>query len=245
MKNLLNLQSLGFSKATPAIVIPSTLLTNLLAYWKLDDNTGTQAIDATGNGYTGNFMDGATPHYVAGKINSGGNFHDGNILEIGSLSTPLVGLTAMSMNVWTKPANITSNDNEGIIGLRPGGNDTDDFYMLQLGSSANVEMRFGNSSAQTTTNQVNGALSLTEFVMLTLVYTGTQLISYVNGVQGAINNASGSFGGAGNALCIGADRRFGNTYRGGVDEVGFWKKALSQTEITALYAAGAGLQYPF
>ena len=34
-------------------------------------------------------------------------------------------------------------------------------------------------------------------------------------------------------------------YNGLIDEVGFWHKVLSQSEVTSLYNSGAGLAYPF
>ena len=36
-----------------------------------------------------------------------------------------------------------------------------------------------------------------------------------------------------------------NSFEGKVDEVGFWNRVLSDDELTTLYNAGTGLQYPF
>jgi hypothetical protein len=38
---------------------------------------------------------------------------------------------------------------------------------------------------------------------------------------------------------------FANNLTGSIDEVGIWSRALSSTEVTALYNSGNGFQYPF
>ena len=48
------------------------LTTNLEAYWKFDENTGTTAADATGNGNTATFA-GSGASWDTGLINSGVN----------------------------------------------------------------------------------------------------------------------------------------------------------------------------
>ena len=40
-------------------------------------------------------------------------------------------------------------------------------------------------------------------------------------------------------------RSASNGFTGEIDEVGFWSRALSASEVTELYNAGAGLTYPF
>jgi len=50
----------------------AALTDNIVAYWKLDENTGTSAADATGGGGTGTLTN--SPTWVTGKINSGLQF---------------------------------------------------------------------------------------------------------------------------------------------------------------------------
>jgi RHS repeat-associated protein len=65
--------------------------------------------------------------------------------------------------------------------------------------------------------------------------------------NGAVNNvaySSGVFHGN-LAFAIGGRSDGVATFNGRIDEVGFWKRVLSPAEISALYNAGVGCQYPF
>jgi len=221
----------------------TTLFTGLLASWKLDENAGTSVADATGNGYTGTF-NGTGTLWATGKINSGGNFvrANSNFVNVPNFSDPIVGVTTLSLNIWFNVNSITTTGGHGSTGLR-NGDANDNFYILQLSDSSNVEFRFRNSAGTATTLQVDGLLVVGTFVMLTLTYDGTTLRAYVNGVEQASGAASGSFGNSSKAFRIGDDTT-GNFTGGVIDEVGFWTKALSAAEVTTLYNSTNGRQLP-
>jgi len=84
-------------------------------------------------------------------------------------------------------------------------------------------------------------------VAVTRVQSTGVVTFYVNGsVQGSpqstgrtadLLNSPDAFGGG----CYGGTGNFD----GMIDEIGVWSRALTDAEVTQLYNAGAGLQYPF
>lgn len=83
------------------------------------------------------------------------------------------------------------------------------------------------------------------------VWDGTYLRLYVNGTSDAtaVSWANAPAYNATTYVSIGVNRYGSGDYtqyfNGAIDEIGFWTKALSTDEITALYNGGVGLQYPF
>src|SRR5262249_41498008 len=71
---------------------------------------------------------------------------------------------------------------------------------------------------------------------------------YVDGVQDGTNTAGGSMGSDTAYLAFGSfianHSASGAKYNGNLDELGFWNRVLSGSEITQLYNSGAGLTSP-
>lgn len=80
--------------------------------------------------------------------------------------------------------------------------------------------------------------------VVTYVGSGNAWILYLNGTtynaSGATPNTSVA------AMAIGKNIVNNVQYfNGSIDEVGIWSRELTSGEVTSLYNAGAGLQYPF
>ncbi len=76
---------------------------DLLAWWKFDDGTGTIAVDSSGNGNDGLFIQ--DPDWVAGKFGSALHFdgQGGARVSIGGLDIPL---GQMTIACWLKADNL-------------------------------------------------------------------------------------------------------------------------------------------
>jgi hypothetical protein len=86
-----------------------------------------------------------------------------------------------------------------------------------------------------------------QHIVINITNGGTRYDLYVNGdyVDGTDDFNSYAFN-TPNGITIGGDVFNQNgTIRGSLDEVGIWSRALSPTEITALYNSGAAIAYPF
>lgn len=212
------------------------LITNQTAYYKLDEASG-NAADATGNGNT--LVNTGTVGYVAGKINNGVDFTNtaGKHLKVES-NLGLTSTSSSTVNFWVKY-------------------DTNTGYLIDWFTQSGAQRRYiiyfdGTQHFRTYFQAVDNpaigpALSSSTWYMCTLVITtGSSALFYINatsyGSPGGMSNGGGalnrfSIGGAGDSDGAPADAIF--------DEVGVWDRALSGSEITELYNAGAGTQYPY
>jgi hypothetical protein len=143
--------------------------------------------------------------------------------------------TPISISCWVYPENAAPAypDFDGFCGFR---NDTNaDFYMTQV-SATKVEARFRNS-AGTAFNLVDSSLLLNTWQHYVLTYDSTNMRMYRNGVL------SGSVPANGKIINSIKDFYIGNSlyyitnfyFKGKIDEVSLWNKALSANEIYCIY----------
>lgn len=219
------------------------LTTNLVAYWKFDENTGTSAADATGNGNTGTLV--GSPSWVAGKINSAVSYNGTSQYTQTGSGSSYAGLfpSAISMCAWVSYPNFSNYQRTLTLET----NSTDYNVWLQANkTSATVQFGAGGSSYKTGTT----ALSTNTWYFICGVtdYTQAGTHIYVNGVDdGGTFTGTPSYNATNAYLDVGALLSTGTRYYGAatIDEVGVWSRALTSTEVTQLYNSGAGLQYPF
>lgn len=221
------------------------LITGCISYWKFDENTGTTLNDATGNGNTGTFQGTTGSQWVAGKINSGLAF-DGTDNYV-STTTQFTSPTAFTISCWVKST--VSNGNK-IFGFENNqtGNTSGSFdRMIYLGTDGQAYFGIYNGS---TLSLPGGVIDDGNWHMCTGTYDGTNMVFYINGTLHASTTTSnvtytgywrmGSY-----ALGSGWINANSGFFTGDIDECGLWNRALTSSEVTALYNNGAGLQYPF
>ena len=76
--------------------------TNLAAWWKFDDGSGTTASDATGNGHTGTLVNGPT-WSTAGESGGAIQFNGTNqYVDIPKSQSPVLGSGAFTISAWVK-----------------------------------------------------------------------------------------------------------------------------------------------
>jgi len=152
-------------------------------------------------------------------------------VEVPTASAGLVSLTSFSMACWVYPTNATPAfpNFDGIMGIRNELNA--DFFMLQL-SATNFEVRFRNSGGTAFTINSN-TCQINTWQHLALVYTGSQLRFYKNGVLAQSTPASGSFTNATLPLTLGRVNFQTNPFQlgGKLDEAAVWNRALSDSEV--------------
>ena len=225
---------------------------NLVAYWKLDEASGTR-VDAFG---ANNLTDNNTVTSATGKQGNAGQFTKTNkeYLSVpsnaGLAGTGVVATSHISLAAWTYFDTMPIGSYQRFVGckLREGGitpleyciaynKGTNRFegYISSSGSSWDVVIKADNFGAATTDTWY--------FVVLT--YDGTNVsISVNNGTPNTTAFSSGIFQGTGPFMLGGAGTVDQENYMDGrIDEVGFWKKKLSAQEITDLYNSGSGNTY--
>jgi hypothetical protein len=230
----------------PLIYIPaaggtSPLLTNLVAYWKLDESSGTR-IDSHGSN---NLTDNNTVGSATGKIGNAASFVSANeeYLSIPTSSFSASFTDEASLNLWVR--------RDLDIPLTPA---TSAFLKLEADAASdnhypftdnNDYIRIFRTSRFTINPRLSGVPDRTVWHMLTITTTpGTNgykiyqngILEYQNSGQATVSLGTTLFFGTGTAAFY---------YGGLFDEVGLWSRALTASEITQLYNSGSGLTYPF
>ncbi len=233
------------------------LTTNLLAYWKLDETSGTSAADATGNGHTGTLQSNAS-FVSTGKINygltagssssgTGGGFDVGLDAGLDFTSYPL------SYSVWFKTStnNTTGNGGMMLVSIqKPSSNYSSCVLQMIMDGSANngkLYADYRNSGGtdyfiQTTSTYNDGNW---HHAVLTISSGGVMKLYVDNTLVASGATASGNLFTGTKRTTIGGNWDHGMEWQGTMDEVAIWSRELDTTDIASLYNSGSGSQYPF
>lgn len=221
---------------------PSTLLTNLYAVYKAENN----ANDSLGT-YNGTAVGGLT--YTAGKSGNSFTFNGTNahvLMPVNSMKK-----TVFSMNFWLFNPSAQSNtlfSNFANDGLNKG------FY-LDLSNIAPHTVRFvayNNSTNVIALNASGGSGFFNRWSMTTLVVDGISVKIYLDGTLTASGTMSNILNYANDSYpCMGAFKLSNttpNAYLSNgskIDEYSVHEKELTLTEVTELYNSALGKFYPF
>src|SRR3989344_5369888 len=230
----------------------------LVGYWKLDENTGVSASDASGNGNTGTLTNG--PDWSSGKFGPGLTLRtasaNDNYVTVPYSSVFDMG-SGFSVSYWMKMTSTwdsaTTQRNTGIVGRSSESADYSTesdwaFFLFNANGSVDDDdgrMRFGTygGNIQTNTSTWNGG----QWYHIAVTYTtSTDARIYVNG---ALDNYSGDYdagsvdGTADNPLLIGYsfyDGTIDGNFGGTVDDVRIYSRAITPSEVEGLYNFAPG-----
>lgn len=212
--------------ATPA---PS----GLMAAWGFNENTGTTAADASGNNNLATLLN--SPTWIAGPTGHGSALSlDGtndNLTVPNSSSLNIAG-NALTISMWIKPADKTSD--QVVVGKFWNTTMTSPYYQygveLQDGGKTPV-FEIGTPTSTIRAN-MGIQLSTTQWSHLTIVFNGTQTQFYVNGTLVATKPQAVSITARGNPMRFGADPVPSQFFKGTLDDVRIYNRALSAPEVT-------------
>jgi hypothetical protein len=226
------------------------LTTGLLAYYRLDDQSGDSA-DATGNGY--NLTNTNTVTYDAGVINNGADFGTANTNK--TLRTAsnygLTGTSSITISMWVKLN--TEIGSGGFWSLFSSGNSTThtafEIFYDYNGGTRRIEMSYSQFGVGSTWATYNVTMGTSNWYHLVLTYDASihKVAGYVNNVALTAVSASGNGTSGGSnytsmACFYDASGGFASIK---ADEVGVWNRVLTSTEVSQLYNSGKSIAYPF
>ena len=214
---------------------------DLLAWWKFDDGTGTIAVDSSGNGHDGVFIQ--DPNWVAGKFGSGLLFDGlgGERVSLGGLDIPS---GAMTITCWFKANNLdTPGQDPRMVSKADGGGNNDHWWMFspsRIGSDKFLRFRLKTNDGQQTSEIKAGSFEVGEWIHGAIWWDGTDMKIYKNGAEvGALSKGGTSValdpavqGAIGNQP-IGAENR---PFDGIIDDVRIYTKALTVEELEQVMA---------
>jgi 6-phosphogluconolactonase (cycloisomerase 2 family) len=221
---------------------------SLLAYWKLDENSGTSAFDLSGNAYTFTLQDG--PTWADGKYSKAVLFDGLNDVLISATSDPFEYRGgAFSYSVWFYSD--SGDSGTSYILSKPWSSSGRYNYRLSFTSTDKLTAYVGSETSLTcsdpsafTTNQWNHAT-------VTLSASSVMRL-YVNSVEvctadySSISTWVPTTGGDGNSkLVLGSIYNYGTgwagntaySFQGMIDDVRIFNKTLSAREVAGLYNA--------
>lgn len=222
----------------------SSLLDGLVAYWKLEEASGTR-VDATGRG--NDLTDNNSVGQAAGKVGNAASFVAASSQYLSRASTAdlSVGTSSVTLAGWMKFTTVASV--RTLLGKYELNQQE---YTLDYSESVGT-FRFlvsNNGSANTVLTSSFGAASAGAwyFVCVWRDATAQTINLQINGgAIASVSYTSPSIYSGTAGFGIGGLTYPGNYQDGQIDEVGIWKRVLTAAERTALYNGGAGRSHPF
>jgi hypothetical protein len=202
-----------------------TAVPGLVAAYSFNEGSGATVFDGSGNGNHGT-ISGATRN-TSGQYGAALDFDGSNDLVTVPDSSSLDLTNGMTLEAWVRP--LTTGSWRTVVLKEQPSN-----YIYALYSSASDNGRpQGRIRVNGSNFSASGPSRLTTSVWahLALTYDGSNLRLYVNGSLVATQAASGAMVNSSSPLRIGGSSVFGRYFRGRIDEVRIYNRALSATEI--------------
>ena len=215
--------------STPITVSASTgAPTGLVAAYGFNEGTGSSVTDLSGNGNVG-AVSGAT-WIDTGRFGKALSFNGSSsrVTVPDSASLDLSG--AMTLAAWVYPTAAMADRRVVIVKERPGSN----AYHLHASSANSGRALTGITSTAWNRLWSSSALPVNRWTHLAATYDGMRQRLFVNGVQVASRAQTGAISTSGNPLRIGAHGARGEHFRGRIDEVRIYNRALSGSEIATI-----------
>jgi hypothetical protein len=211
----------------------------LVGYWSFDENTGTLAGDASGNGNTGTLTNG--PTWTTGKLGKAINFDGANDYVTMGDPTALKLAGAFTISAWIYPESFGGNSRGRIVDKNSG------FiagYLLDLdnfNTTNGIAVAVNDGFSATSRSRIfSNAVTLNKWQHIIALFDGTNVTVYNNGVSvGASQTLTVPTSGTDNFVIGGRTTDNTRNFDGYIDEVRVYNRALSGTEITNLYNLGA------
>jgi glucose/arabinose dehydrogenase len=208
----------------------SPLPPGVVAAWTFSGGAGRSANDATGNGNTATFVNGTA--WAAGPHDNSVSFNgvDG-YLSVGNSPSLNISGSELTLSMWINPQPLSGGDSV-VLGKFWNATMTSPFYQYGLELAGGQEPVFYlGTNAGVFFARMGSILSVGQWSHLAVVFNGSQVRFYVNGTLVGTAALSGSIQARGNPLHIGADITPAQFYRGFLDEVRIYNRALTASEI--------------
>ncbi|KAA3644794.1 MAG: hypothetical protein DWQ07_15420 [Chloroflexi bacterium] len=229
----------------PAPVQQTTIFDNMVAYWDLDEASGSR-LDSHTNDY--DLTDNATVTQSTGIVSNAADFTAGNgeYLSYADTAWLSAGDNDFSMTAWVYPDALT--DSMGIISKYTDG-DTREYYLYyDAGIDRFVFLVYDatGSLIATATASTFGSPSAGQWHFLYAYHDATNDEIGISVNDGTIDTAATNGTAPADTDATFQIGKLGSQeWDGRIDEVGFWKRVLSGTDLDTLYNTGSGATYPF
>ena len=210
--------------------------TGLVAHYKLDEGTGSTAADSSGYANTGTVYGNLLWSTPRAGMGGSALYLDGtnDYVEAPNTANNNVSGTGLTLSAWVATDYLAS-DEDIIIKPWNAANDAANHQYYLRFNSASDQYEFGFADAGGTQYQLafphrpdNG------WQLVTGTYDGANMKFYIDGVLVKTQAETHSINARGQTLRIGTSGGYIHDFRGGVDDVRVYSRALSAEEVFAL-----------
>jgi hypothetical protein len=222
-------------------LVTGTARAKLVAYWPLNEGSGTTAADASGNNHDGTIQ--GTPTWVDGPPGYGtaldynGQNPAAGYVDCGTWN-PSAATGQLTVAFWAKWKGYVGPDNwQGVVGKRDSWDDTgagnNSMWEIEISPTNNAISFFRGGSYPGSGGKV---LPVGQWTHIAVTFDGSTQVFYVDGVE--TGRGAFQFGPKTDAMItIGCDNNGGwNCFNGTLDEVRLYDTALSAAEVKKLSA---------
>ena len=223
--------------AGTGLLANATLPTDLLAYYRMEDDWTDSKGSNNATATNATFTTGKLASSKAGSFDGSGDYATTGNMTIG---------TAFSFSFWMNGTSWPSNAC-ALASTHYHTSGYDGNFMFRISGTTSITWAsYDGTGSETSMNFTVPTLSTSTWYHVVITCDGTTLKVYLNGtVNGSTLSHTKDLSDLANGgLLIGSDVGGPNAdFNGAIDEVGVWTKELSSTEVTALYNSGDGLAY--
>jgi hypothetical protein len=201
----------------------TSLVPGLVAQYTFNEGAGSSVIDSSGNGNVGTLV--GASWSTTGKYKNALSFN-GTSSRIDVLDSPSLHLTtAMTLEAWVKPT-VVSSIWQDVISK---GNVN--YYLMASSSTSGRPTGGGTFGGSAKGTFAPSALTANTWTHLAATYDGGAIRLYVNGTLVSTTAQTGTIKISPNPLQIGGNTISGQYFKGLIDEIRIYNRALNQTQI--------------
>jgi hypothetical protein len=210
----------------------------LVGYWKFDEGKTRNTADSSGNGNSGSLQGSGGPTWITGVLSNALRF-DGVDEYVNVPNSPVFGITGdITIAAWIRREALLSYD--GIVAKTDGAAVWDyDFYF----SEGDNRLRLWSDVGSPTPVLSSREVADTNWHHVAVTRSGADVTFYIDGFEAGTTTMSGAFANNSVPVRIGTDGPNydpSSMFKGSIDDVRIYDRALSATEIQALNVTGTG-----
>lgn len=220
---------------------PSSLVTNLTAYWKMDNATG-NFTDSGPDGVTLTNMN--TVVSIDGRVGNAGDFNSAlsQYCFINDTTNLSLANSDYTICLWFYPSNVTGN--QVLVGKRSG-TFVNEYLIRQEVTLLRYYVGNGVDTQSFVTTNVTITTNVWHFLAIWHdAANATMGLQYDNGQVNTTTSATTPVDTA-TSFFLGRREDGIQYFTGRLDEIGIWRRILTSDERNALYNSGNGKTHPF
>jgi hypothetical protein len=211
------------------VAVVNSQVSGLVAAYGFDEGTGSATQDVSGNGLTGT-ISGAI-WTTQGRFGPALTFDGVNDWVTVADAAPLDLTTALTLEAWVYPTASGGGAWRNVLIKEQAAGEV---YNLYSKANTNVPAVYvAPEGGGALDARGKSAVPLNTWTHLAATYDGTTLRLFVNGTQAATRALTGSLITSAGALRIGGNSLWGEFFKGRIDEIRIYNRALSVAEIQA------------